>query len=148
MALARQLSAEGRRWGPAERRSEKAGGTEFEVRWGMPRHFGDRGGKGGGMGSLRGSWKVQGIRGLLCHQVMLVQSHPEASLAQRTFFSIVSFPIPKPPLPPKEKPKQAKEGEIMIGKAGEWLMASSRPKCRHSPELRPIISVWPRCQKG
>lgn len=36
----------------------------------------------------------------------------------------------------------------MIGKAGKWLMAPSRAKCCHRAELCPLISVWPRCQKG
>lgn len=52
------------------------------------------------LGSLRGNWKLQGIRGLFCHCVMLAQSHSEAAFSWRNFLVLCSSSCPQGPLPP------------------------------------------------
>lgn len=87
---------------------------------------------------------------VLCHLVILDLSHCGALLAQRRLWFLHLFLLLPPPAhphpPPKKKPseqtnKKRQEGEFMIGKAGKWLMVSSRAKHRHSPEPWCVISL-------
>lgn len=100
-------------------------------------------------GGLKGKWKVQGSRAALSD----AGAEPSRGIAASENLSVplFLFTSPRLPLTGKKKTQKSqtnrKKGEIMTRKAGK-LMASNRVKHCHGPELHPVISEWPRCQKG
>lgn len=99
-------------------------------------------------GDLKGKWKVQGSRAALSD----AGAEPSRGIAASENLSVPLFLFTSPSsLSLEKKPQKSqtnrKKGEIMTRKPGK-LMASSRVKHCHGPELHPVISEWPRCQKG